>query len=446
MFFGGKQSQCRVGLVAAQKKKNCVICALVFPGGIPEHSIDFALKDTVMRTTRIMLLTVLMSTTVLSSTLKDGKVDTLDEDIATASLLQAIRQSSMPARNMRVKWTYETVKPLVMYIKKPGRKIPDEPPHRIFEYSATMSGIRSRIESFEKTFENRESQQPYDIRRSTAVFNGTEQRRLVDRVKGERTTPLGWQYLRDKNLPKLTKELFGWPFDLNNEKLMERYVFKLLASPASGIYVLEIVEDSGTMYHFTVDGNKGFNITRIECFRAPDDRDYETNFELKQYKDGIWYIAQRQRIRYPRPGREGEPRLEYKMRVTQAEFNIEVPEETFKLEFPHGTKVWDSMVKSWYNVGVAELMSEDELLAEPGEKQDRVPEGAGQSPENVQPGGQESDTTQEGQQKGQKTPPSPLAETGGRYGSLVWFLLAGGAFIAILAGLYAIKSKKGLKQ
>ncbi|MDH4241681.1 MAG: hypothetical protein OEW48_19145 [Phycisphaerae bacterium] len=273
------------------------------------------------------------------------------EQVGIESLLEAIRQASRPADSMRIKWTYETIEPVGVRRWVPDREQPDQLPYTSIEYSATIRGICSRIESLQKTYATSEKDEPYDVRHSTAVFDGSRQRRLLDRIKGQRTTNLAWQYLRDKNSNSLSKNLSGWPFDLNNKTLIEKYTFGLLDNPNPGIYLLEIIKDNGSIHHWTIDGNRGFNVVKIECFRSPNDKDYEVNFKLRQYKDRIWYISERERIRYPLPGKGGKPRVEHKVRITDAEFGVEVPDDTFVLEFPSGTKVWDDIRQDWFFVG-----------------------------------------------------------------------------------------------
>ncbi|MDH4241540.1 MAG: hypothetical protein OEW48_18425, partial [Phycisphaerae bacterium] len=309
-------------------------------------------KDIVMQIKRTCFLLVIVLTCVVGYAGAQNQEGTaVKEQIAIESLLEAIRQASRPADSMRVKWTYETIEPVGSYISKPGWKPPDHPPHTYIEYSAAIRGICSRIESLQKTYATSEKDEPYDVRHSTAVFDGSRQRRLLDRIKGQRTTNLAWQYLRDKNSNFLSKNLTGWPFDLNIKGLIEKYTFGLLDNPNPGIYLLETIEDNGAIYHWTIDGNRGCNVVKIECFRAPNDKDYEVNFKLRQYKDRIWYISEREKIRYPEPAKGGKPRVEHKVRITDVEFGVEVPDDTFVLEFPSGTKVWDDIRQDWFFVG-----------------------------------------------------------------------------------------------
>jgi hypothetical protein len=272
------------------------------------------------------------------------------------------------------------------------------------------------------------------------VFDGSQQRRLLDRIKGQRTTSLGWQYLRDKNSNSLSKNLTGWPFDLNNKKLIEKYSFRLLDSPNPDIYLLEIIKDNGSIHHWTIDGNRGFNVVKIERFRTLDDKDYEVNFKLRQYKDGLWYISERERIRYPVPGKGGKARVEYKVRITEAEFGVEVPDDTFVLEFPSGTKVWDGLLGIWFIAGAPD---EPILEKDVPEESAQVKNGADRQP-SVSPKERKLPTltaeaeTSAVQTDRAKTPSSPLAETSKR-NTLLWSLLAVPVIFLVLIFFRAMK-------
>ena len=237
--------------------------------------------------------------------------------------------------------------------------------------------------------------------------------------------------------------LSGWPFDLNNKRLIEKYTFGLLDNPNPGIYLLEIIEDNGAIYHWTIDGNRGFNVVKIECFRAPNDKDYEVNFKLRQYKDGMWYISEREKIRYPEPGKVGKPRVEHRVRITDAEFDVEVPDDTFVLEFPSGTKVWDGMLGVWFIAGAPD---QPILEKDVPEESARAKDGADHKPsvgpkENESPAQTAQTETSAAQTDRAKTPSVPLAETS-RRNTLLWCLLAVPVIIVLLIFFRAMKPQK----
>ncbi len=43
--------------------------------------------------------------------------------------------------------------------------------------------------------------------------------------------------------------------------------------------------------------------------------------------------------------------LKSKSTITDVEFNPDISNGLFKLEFPQGAKVWDSVLKGWFIVG-----------------------------------------------------------------------------------------------
>jgi len=283
---------------------------------------------------------------------------------AIESLIQAVRQAAKPSSDFSMKWVHETVTPHGLVLIVPGAPPPRPIPYEVREYSAVISGIRARVETLKKTYETGEKKEAISVSHITAVFDGTKGRKFVDRIKGVKTTPVGWQYERDKVGGLFAEELLGWPFNLSYGQLIKRgYTFELLDSPGPGIYLLQIIKSNGSIHHITIDGNRGFNVLKWERFRKPGDIDYSINYKLKQYDNGLWHISERESIRYPIPGKQGEPRVEYRVRVTDAKFDIEVPDDTFQVQFPSGTKVWDDTLRMWFIFGVDDQpIFEDSLI------------------------------------------------------------------------------------
>jgi hypothetical protein len=271
---------------------------------------------------------------------------------AVASLLDAIRHAARPARSMRVEWIYETVDPLYAI---PGRPLGQgEVPHFVKEYAATVKGACSRIERVQKTYETIKSEEPKDISSQVAVFDGRRQLILTSPVKGVPITRTGAQHQTDENSFVLSDALVGWPMDLNNAELVRSCSFRLVSRDANGISVLEITEKKGGICLIAVDGNRGSNIIKLERFSSPDTKYLETSFKLRQYANGIWYVAGRETIRYWPGTTPRKAHIEDRMRVTKAEFDVEVPDSLFTLEFPPGTKVWDDALQGSYVVAPPE--------------------------------------------------------------------------------------------
>jgi hypothetical protein len=98
-----------------------------------------------------------------------------------------------------------------------------------------------------------------------------------------------------------------------------------------------------------VDAGKGNNVTKIETTRASGKPQDLINYAYKQTPSGIWYVSEVEHIKHTVG--TSEPFVHETIKVLNAEFNIEIPEETFRLDFPEGTKVLDMVLHSSYFVG-----------------------------------------------------------------------------------------------
>jgi hypothetical protein len=356
-------------------------------------------------------------------------------------LIEAVHQSRRPSRDMRIKWAYESVEPSIIYFGMSDQKIPDQAPATSIDYTATISGARSRIESLQKTYNSGDkTAEPYDIRQSTAVFNGKIQRKLTDRLKGARTTPLGWQYFEDKNSIVLLTNLYNWPFDLCDPEQRKHYTLELVDGSDPNIYFIDAIDKDGWRERFTIDASKQFNITKIECIRLDGSYDWVNNYTLRQNPSGIWYIDGWERTRWPPVGAKEKLRVEYKAKITSAEFNIDVPDNAFVLDFPHGTKVWDNILRDWFVVGdPGQLTIEQEPLDVPRQKKSAKDEETIESPKQQElPAHAAEAETLEAQTDRAKTPSGTLAETS-RRNTLLWCLLVVPVIILIFIFFRAMK-------
>lgn len=272
-----------------------------------------------------------------------------EKELTVDDIVDAIRQAVRPSQNMRIKWEYKTIEPLARNLSD-GKL--DTTTHTEREYTAAISGVRSRIEEQHRTYENILAKEPYHISSSVAVFNGKTQRKLTRLIK--HTSPnklIGHQYVnKDKNMDIVRKRLYGWPFDLTNPNIIRRVKFSLEKFDNGGICVLKAVNTDRSVYHFTIDRNKGLNIVKIERFKAEDKIDYEVNFKLKNIGNGTWYIAEKEHIRHPGISWP-EARLLHRVTVTDIELDADILDSEFALEFPTGTKVWDDVNDDWFISG-----------------------------------------------------------------------------------------------
>ena len=288
-----------------------------------------------------------------------GNLPRQNEQEQIQALLDAVCRAQKPTRNMRVKWISETFLPIIG--RRKGRDVAGgeyaSERQLKMEFSATISGIRSRIEYLQKSYEAKDSKEPHRVTHNTRVFNGTTQRMLEKPIKAKRTKLLGRQYAQDMNSSALRYRLFEWShdFELRDQEIRKKYKFSLIESDIPGIYIVEALKEYGSRYRLTIDSERGSNVIKFERIRVDDSKDFEVNTTLKQYADGIWYVAGRELIRHPLKGiGPDKPYVLRRMHVTQAEFNIEIPEGAFELEFPIGTTVWDGVLEEWFVVGDVE--------------------------------------------------------------------------------------------
>jgi hypothetical protein len=296
----------------------------------------------------LILVPALVTTTASQTSSLHG-----DEQIN--ALLQAMREAQTPSRNIIVEWENET---------GPGmRRIATETVVRAFpgvkeirtkrKYTAFLSGDRRRLEYLQESYKTAESKVPYDIRRVTHIFDGTKSVAFSDPLKSEVPNPPRATRSDSDFSGLVGSVVFSCTLPLYDPKLLqERFKLALAESDLPGHYVLDAIELDGNRYRYTIDGERGYNIVKTECFAADNRKDWESNVELKQYGDGTWYPANRERVRYSR--KDGKPLMDRRDNFTRAEFNIDIPDETFRLdslEFPVGTEVFDSFLNESFVIG-----------------------------------------------------------------------------------------------
>ncbi len=268
------------------------------------------------------------------------------------AILEKVRKAQRPCENMRIEWISERASMQGITVgSRPAADSQDEPEDSQQElrqiWSATVSGIRSRLKDRQEAFRKPTSRVPDGIKEKTRVFNGTRFLLL------ETTTYLrkpgylrkhGFIMLNNNNLYLLRQELFSshdrppiW-----DKEGLKNYRLTLRKGSRSGILILDATSlDSKWLkwiWRLTIDTDRGYNVIKKETIRADGSKDLEYNFEVKQWANGRWFISGREKVRF---NRDGKPRhIEEKFEVTSVQFDVpEPPDETFKLSFPEGTKV-----------------------------------------------------------------------------------------------------------
>jgi hypothetical protein len=122
---------------------------------------------------------------------------------------------------------------------------------------------------------------------------------------------------------------------------LKEYELTLTQAEKPGRFVLDASAPKAGPYRLTVDADRGHNVIKQERLRSDGSKDYEYNFKLKRYRDGIWFISEWERVRFGR--KEGaKPRVDEKVTILNVEFDIPpVDEGMFRLRFPKGATVAD---------------------------------------------------------------------------------------------------------
>ncbi|MFC1783885.1 hypothetical protein ACFL02_09940, partial [Planctomycetota bacterium] len=218
-------------------------------------------------------------------------------------------------------------------------------------WTTVLNGPRSRIEYRTEFYNREDSKEPDRLIHRIKVFDGTRQLNLEDYRKG-------WTRLRkevrlnitDGNSGTLIKQLFGGDVTLihNREDLKKYDELSLTKSDTPGVYLLEAIDKPSKLYYrFTIDGNRGYHITKSEWLRLSDGKKYhEDNLKLKQYPNGVWYVSERENILFEMKDQTQHTLFE-KVTVTKVQFNTPTPKENlFKLSFPEGASAWCSLFYS----------------------------------------------------------------------------------------------------
>ena len=271
-------------------------------------------------------------------------------------LLAKVRKAQMPSENMRIEWIQERAKLSgVRRGRGPSSKVLPELSRK---WSAVICGIRSRIERREEYFDKPELKEANRVKDVAQVFDGTKQLQLDSRTKGyKRPRKNGHIRLTEINYYLLRRELFNaHRLPIYDQKRLKDYKLTLAESNTPGVYILDVSKNGG-LHRLTIDGNQGYNVVRIERFRADGSTDYEDNFKVKLHPGGTWFISERERIRHGRKANP-RPRVEMNIKITRVQFDIPVPDDkTFKLSFPEGATLMDWRGQQPFEVGCLKLAS-----------------------------------------------------------------------------------------
>ena len=289
----------------------------------------------------ILLLVALIIPTTLALT--STRIEN-DSDLDAETILEKVRQAQRPFDNMQIEWLEEHDGLSGAVFTGAATELEDLPIQTKYKWSAVLSGNRSRIEKLQETYYVRDPNEPGNIRHTISVFDGNERRQLEKIIKGSRpgrTSGVIW--LSEGNSYLLRQTLFGTignePPIYDKERL-EEYKLTLKDRDKPNLIILDTLDSYKWTRRYTIDKNRGYNIIKYECFRQDGSKDYEDNIKLKQYPNGIWFISERERIRYNLLDKTTKT-IETRITVTDIKFGENIPNDIFHLQFPEGSTFAD---------------------------------------------------------------------------------------------------------
>lgn len=283
-------------------------------------------------------------TAVRDDKLKEYVAISAPNTIDLLTLLAKMRPAIRPAKTMHVHRTISQMgtAPKVLWRTR-------SPVWYVMDFTALISANRSRFDWTKRVYQNKTDETPLYINKITSVFDGHEQRKLTEEVKGDRTDYSGTISERDNNDEWLLPFIHATPSKMGNfldYKLAARSIdMKVTGSPKPGLYTLDafvhwydVSEETHLhqRWQLTIDGNRGFNPITSVLYGDDDKVLEQRNVTLREYAGGIWYPAAIEQVRYSGDKIKSKTLIEIK-----AEFDVDVPEDAFNLDFPPGTKVRD---------------------------------------------------------------------------------------------------------
>jgi outer membrane lipoprotein-sorting protein len=278
--------------------------------------------------------------------------DKLEEYVAISApntidlltLLAKIREAIRPAKTMRVHLTTSKMGTAPKVLRRTR-----SPVWQVKDFRVLISANRSRVDWTQRMYRNKTEETPLYIKKITSVFDGNEQRKLTEEVKNDRTDYSGTISEYYNNDSWLLPFIHATPSKMGNfpdYKLAAKGIdMKVTGSPKAGVYTLDALVhwyDVSKETHLrqrwrlTIDGNRGFNPISSVLYGDDDSILEQRNVTLREYAGGIWYPASTEWVKYSGDEIKSKTQIEIK-----AEFDVDVPEDAFNLDFPPGTKVRD---------------------------------------------------------------------------------------------------------
>jgi hypothetical protein len=194
------------------------------------------------------------------------------------------------------------------------------------------------------------------IRKTTSIFDGERTTRFVEtRDNGVDRPTQGFRAKANQNAQVIEQQVFGMLMNLDDPDSLANLKFAIEPGPlpqTSTLCMTDVRRDYVT-FRFTVDGSRGFHVTRSEAVTSRGRKDHEQRITLKQYPDGTWFPESREMARLTP---SGEMPVSERVTVLEMAFNPTMPEPLFHFEFPAGTRLWNRAAEKWVDAtGIPEL-------------------------------------------------------------------------------------------
>jgi hypothetical protein len=300
----------------------------------------------------------------------------------------------------------------------------------VVEFTATLSGSRSRIDKIDSVYQSGDISKPPDaIKNSISVFDGNTNRSF-NQIEGDEVKQ-GIIVSDNVNDSMLRVGLWVMGFDLCFPGVAENPNVTLKETQDPNIYIIDDLNPKTRwIYRMTIDAGRQYNVIKFETIKADGSYDYVIDYTHKKHPNGTWFMAGWEKRRYFIRAKKGNPAVTWAAKVEEVDFDIDVPEETFRLEYPPGTSISDSDTGVSYVVGAPEPPALDMgPAAKPEDISDKGPSG-------------EIGPAQERGAEKRKSGGHTLAQTIAENNYLLWLVVIAVVVIILFAMAYRFRRKK----
>jgi len=266
-------------------------------------------------------------------------------------VIEAACQARRPCQDMRIKWTLTNPARAAMVLRShEEQQPPPKPRRRVVEFTATLSGSRSRIDQIDSVYRSGDIGKPPDaVKNSISVFDGNTNRSF-NQIQGDEVKQ-GIIVSDNVNDSILRASLWEMGFNLCAPGVAEDRNLTLKETQDPNIYIIDYLSPKTRWIdRMTIDTGKQCQVIKFENIKRDGSYDYVIDYTYKKHPNGTWFLDSWEKRRYSIRDKNGNPGVEAAAKVEDVEFDIQVPEETLKLKYPKGTRISDSQTDQTYIV------------------------------------------------------------------------------------------------